>query len=63
MMIIDPPVTPYSSTEEIEAWIDELDEKLEKEKNEVVRLALQRAILESRKYLKWKSPRLLPGRG
>jgi hypothetical protein len=49
--LIDPPITPYSSKEKIQAWLDELSEMPQDNEQ------LQQAIAEAKSYLTEEKPK------
>jgi len=52
MLIIDPPVTRYSPTHEIQAWVEELERRLESPKyDEDDRRVIQRNLDRARSWL------------
>ena len=48
-ILIDSPITPYSSKDDVLRWIKELEEHPNKERPEI-----QEEIETAKKYLKWK---------
>lgn len=50
-MIIDPPIGPYHSVPEIEAWIRELEAQLEKHRGSDAEASVRSALEQARRWL------------
>jgi len=51
-VLIDPPVGPYSPPEEIRAWIEELEERLEDVEEKEDRQAHREAIERAQRWMR-----------